>query len=83
MAAKIKRAFRAEGVADIVLEKHPAHFVFGIGQELVTIEQETDLVKLLFGPIDYRALGLFKEETVIKLEKVLPLPLWVWGWDSI
>ncbi|MFS4458418.1 GNAT family N-acetyltransferase [Bdellovibrio sp. HCB2-146] len=83
LAAKIKRAFRAEGVADIVLEKHPAHFVFGVGQELVTIEQETDLVKLLFGPIDYRALGLFKEETVVKLEKVLPLPLWVWGWDSI
>lgn len=83
LAAKIKRAFRAEGIADIMLEKHPEHYVFGIGQELVTIPQETDLVKLLFGPIDYRALGLFKEETVVKLEKVLPLPLWVWGWDSI
>ncbi|QDK36627.1 GNAT family N-acetyltransferase [Bdellovibrio sp. NC01] len=83
LAAKIKRAFRAEGVADIVLEKHPDNFVFGCGQDLYTINNETDMVRLLFGPVDYRALGIFKEETVQKFEKVLPLNLWVWGWDSI
>lgn len=83
LAAKIKRAFRAEGVADIVLEKHPHHFVFGIGQDLFTINNETDMVRLLFGPTDYRALGLFKEETIQKMEKILPLNLWIWGWDSI
>ncbi|MBO9668087.1 MAG: GNAT family N-acetyltransferase [Bdellovibrio sp.] len=83
LAGKIKRSFRAEGVADIVLEKHPNHYVFGIGQDLYTINHETDMVRLLFGPMDYRAIGIFKEETVQKLEKVLPLPLWVWGWDSI
>lgn len=83
LSAKIKRAFRAEGISDIVLEKHPAHFVFGIGQDLYTINQETDMVRLLFGPVDYRGLGIFKEETVQKLEKVLPLNLWIWGWDSI
>lgn len=83
LAAKIKRAFRAEGVADIVLEKHPDHFVFGIGQDLYTINKETDMVRLLFGPVDYRALDMFKAETTDKLEKILPLPLWIWGWDSI
>ncbi len=83
LAAKIKRAFRAEGVSDIVLEKHPQHFVFGIGQDLFTINNATDMVRLLFGPVDYRALGMFKEETIQKLEKVLPLNLWIWGWDSI
>nr|WP_295900407.1 GNAT family N-acetyltransferase [uncultured Bdellovibrio sp.] len=83
LSAKIKRAFRAEGVADIVLEKHPQHFVFGVGQDLFTINNETDMVRLLFGPVDYRALGMFKEETIQKLEKVLPLNLWIWGWDSI
>lgn len=83
LAAKIKRTFRAEGVPDIVLEKHPAHYVFGIGQDLYTINRETDMVRLLFGPVDYRAIDIFKEETVQKLEKVLPLDLWVWGWDSI
>ncbi len=83
LAGKIKRAFRAEGVADIVLEKHANHFVFGIGQDLFTINKETDMVRLLFGPADLRAIGLFKEETVQKLEKILPLNLWIWGWDSI
>jgi hypothetical protein len=83
LAAKIKRSFRAEGVADIVLEKHPAHFVFGVGTDLYTINKETDMVRLLFGPVDYRALGIFKDETVEKFEKILPLPLWIWGWDSI
>lgn len=83
LSAKIKRAFRAEGVADIVLEKHPEHFVFGIGQDLYTIKNETDMVRLLFGPVDYRALNMFKPETVEKFEKILPLNLWIWGWDSI
>lgn len=83
LAAKIKRAFRAEGISDIVLEKHPQHFLFGIGSDLFTINNETDMVRLLFGPMDYRAMGIFKEETIIKLKKILPLNLWIWGWDSI
>lgn len=83
LAAKIKRAFRAEGIADIVLEKHPQHFVFGVGADLFTMQNEGDMVRFLFGYVDYRDLGLFKEETVQKLEKILPLKMWVWGWDSI
>jgi predicted N-acetyltransferase YhbS len=83
LSAKIKRAFRAEGVADIVLEKHPDHYVFGVGGELFTLREESDLIRLLFGPLDYKTLGLFKEETCDKLEKILPLNMWIWGWDSI
>lgn len=83
LSAKIKRAFRAEGVADIVLERHPGYFVFGVGQDLYTINNESDMVRLLFGPVDFKALGIFKDETVQKLTKILPLDLWVWGWDSI
>lgn len=83
LAAKIKRAFRAEGLADIVLEKHPDHYVFGMGQELFTIREEMDLVRLIFGPIDYASLGLFSPENCERVGKILPLPLWVWGWDSI
>ncbi len=82
-AGKIKRAFRAEGIADIVLEKHPDYYLFGIGQDLFTLKNETDVVRLLFGPVDYKALGMFKDETCDKLSKVLPLNLWIWGWDSI
>jgi predicted acetyltransferase len=80
---KIKRAFRAEGVADIILDKQSQKFIFGVGHDLITIEQETDLVRLLFGPVKYDELSIFKPETIKKLEKVLPLNLWIWGWDSI
>jgi len=83
LSAKIKRTFRAEGVPDIVLEKHPEHYLFGVGSEIFTIQNETDMVRLLFGPVDYSSLGMFKPETVQKLEKILPLNLWIWGWDSI
>ena len=83
LAAKIKRAFRAEGVADIVLEKQGGQFLFGIGSEQFTIREEADLIRLLFGPLEYKSLGLFKDETCDKITKILPLPLWIWGWDSI
>lgn len=83
LAAKIKRSFRAEGVANIVLEKHPEHFVFGVGQDLFTIKNESDLIRLIFGPVDYRALNMFQENTIQSLEKIFPLKLWIWGWDSI
>lgn len=83
LAAKIKRAFRAEGVSDFVLEKHPSHFVFGIGQELFTLKTEQDMVKFLFGPVSYEELRIFTPTTIEKIKKVLPLKMWIWGWDSI
>lgn len=83
LAAKIKRAFRAEGVADFVLEKQGSHFVFGIGAEIFTLNNEQDMTKFLFGPVNYEDLQIFSPGALEKIKKVLPLNLWVWGWDSI
>lgn len=83
LAAKIKRGFRAEGVADIVLERQGDALLFGIGNELFTLQQEADIIRLLFGPVDIGALDMFSETARAKLGKVLPLPLWIWGWDSV
>ncbi len=83
LSAKIKRSFRAEGVSAIVLEKVNDHYTFGIGTEIFTVKEETDMVRLLFGPLDYKDLQIFREETCEKIKKILPLPLWIWGWDSI
>lgn len=83
LAAKIKRAFRAEGVADIVLEKRDGKFLFGCNEDLAVLDGETYLTHLLFGPLDLHELGVFKPETADKLSKILPLNFWVWGWDSI
>lgn len=83
LSAKIKRAFRAEGCSDIVLEKRNGLYIFGVGAEIVTVSAEADLTRLLFGPVDYKALDMFSDAALAKIEKVLPLPLWVWGWDSV
>ncbi|MFP5520114.1 MAG: GNAT family N-acetyltransferase [Bdellovibrionia bacterium] len=83
LAAKIKRAFRAEGVADFVLEKHPDHYVFGIGSEIFTLQNEQDMVRFLFGPVQYDSLQIFSAPALEKIQKVLPLKMWIWGWDSI
>jgi hypothetical protein len=83
LAGKIKRAFRAEGVSDIVLERSAAGLLFGVGEELFTLEREADVTRLLFGPVDISDLDMFSETARTKLSKVLPLPLWLWGWDSV
>lgn len=80
---KIKKAFRAEGLEKIVLEKRDGQILFGYDTDLYTINNESDLVKILFGPTLMSDLSFMKTETQAQLQKLLPLPLWVWGWDSI
>lgn len=83
MLTKVKKAFRAEGFENIVLEKQPDHIVFGFGNDLYTINNEADLTQLLFGPLQPKHLDFMKPETQQKFATLLPLPLWIWGWDSI
>ena len=80
---KVKKAFRSEGHDKIVLEKQGANYVFGFGTDLYTLEKEADLVQLLFGPLNINQFDFVSPETKSKLATLLPLPLWVWGWDSI
>lgn len=79
--AKVKRAARSLGISDLVLERRGPDFIFGIGTEIVVISDERALTQVLFGPLPI--IDLFSEKTWKTLEKVFPLPLWVWGWDSI
>lgn len=80
---KIKKAFRAEGVEKIVLEKQGAQYVFGIGTDLYTLENEADLIQLLFGPLEVASLTFVSQNVKDQLSQLLPMPLWIWGWDSI
>jgi predicted GNAT family N-acyltransferase len=81
--AKIKRAFRGEGISDFVLEKRGDGYLFGIGPDMLIVEREHDIIRLLFGPVDYSVLGFHHDVTIQKISKLLPLPFWVWGWDSV
>lgn len=83
LSQKIKKAFRHLGVSDIVLEKHDNYYLFGCGQDLCTVSSQAEMIQVLFGPAQLEDLNIFQKATLDKLNLVLPLPLWVWGWDSI
>lgn len=80
---KVKKAFRAEGFENVVFEKQNNSVVFGFGTDLFTLEKEADLMQLLFGPLKIESMEFISKEVQEKLSQLLPLPLWVWGWDSI
>lgn len=83
LAVKIKKMFLAEGFDQIVLEKKNGEIIFGHKNDLYTLKNETDFVKIVFGPTQIKDLGFVSNEAAQVLEKVFPLPLWVWGWDSV
>ncbi len=83
LAAKIKKMFLAEGISDFICEKKNSEIIYGLKNDLYTLKNENDFVKLVFGPTMIRDLKFMNSEVVKKLEKVFPLPLWIWGWDSI
>lgn len=83
LANKIKKAFRAVGISDFVLEKRDGHIHFGVASDLYTIQAEKDLVPLLFGPWDWQNQDIFNDKTAQILGQILPLSIWVWGWDSV
>jgi Acetyltransferase (GNAT) domain len=83
LATKIKKMFLTEGFDQITLEKKNDEIIFGHKTDLYTLKNEADFVKIVFGPTTIRELGFISVDTSQVLEKVFPLPLWVWGWDSV
>ena len=81
---KIKRFARSIGIDDFILELRPdGRFYIGCEEAVFTSESEHDVIKLLFGPSRPSELHHFDPRTIATLERVLPLQMWIWGWDSI
>jgi hypothetical protein len=78
---KVNKAAQAVGVKNFVMEKTSQGVLFGIGADTALITDKKDIVKLIFGP--FPEIPNLKSETIQQLEKVLPVHLWIWGWDSI
>lgn len=86
LAGKIKRAARTIGISDLILERRQGlagniETVFGVGKDLVVISDDKALIQVLFGP--FPMIDSFNEVTQSTINKLFPLPLWVWGWDSV
>lgn len=80
---KIKRHARGLGIDDLVLEKQGDKFYLGAKEGVFMTDSEQDIVKLIFGPMKASELHGFEPEVSAVLEKVFPISMWVWGWDSI
>jgi GNAT superfamily N-acetyltransferase len=79
--AKVLRAAKNIGIFNLVLEKKDDEYYLGVGTDVVQFPDEKDMIRVLFGPLP--EIPYLKAETLEVIERVLPLPLWLWGWDSI
>lgn len=73
---KIKRYARNQGITDFVLEKTETGFSIGQKNDILNISSVGELTRLLFGPVENNSL-------TPEFQKVLPVPMWIWGWDSV
>lgn len=77
---KIHRAAKTLGISDFILDKTPQGIQVGIGSETRTYADEKDFVQMALGPhCEFGGVPSTNE----KLSRLFPLPLWIWGWDSI
>jgi GNAT superfamily N-acetyltransferase len=82
--SKLRRYARQLGLEDFVIDSRQGVPHFGFGEkDIFRTDSSSDLVRLIFGPTRARDLHGFDESTALKLEKIFPIPFWVWGWDSV
>ena len=81
--SKIKRHARGLGVQDLVLDHQGGKYYIGAGPNVFMTDSERDVVRLIFGPQRPSEIHDFGPETAAVMERVLPISMWVWGWDSV
>lgn len=83
LAKKTQRIARRMGIQDFAIEMHGDSLYFGTSEGMYKTDSEIDMVHLFFGPMKPSEMFPFSEHAASKLNRVLPLPCWIWGWDSI
>lgn len=81
--AKIHRHARSLGFSDLVLDESNGRYRFGRGANIYSSDSQTDLLRLLFGPEAPSKMHAFDAATSELFDQILPLRLWIWGWDSV
>ncbi len=81
--SKVQRHARSLGIADLILEKKNGKFYFGRGLHVYSTDSEADILRLLFGPTPPSELHNFDQATADTFDRLLPIPMWIWGWDSV
>lgn len=80
---KLNRTARSYGHGAFEFKTNGSELTFGTPNVSYSAQNPTDILRLLLGPERPKDLQMFDETTSIVLDKLLPIPLWVWGWDSV
>lgn len=80
---KIQRHARSLGFQDLILEERDGKIYFGRGLQVYSTDAHADVLRLLFGPEKPSTIHKFDPATAEAFDRILPIPLWVWGWDSV
>ncbi|MBK9294305.1 MAG: hypothetical protein IPM57_07650 [Oligoflexia bacterium] len=81
---KIIRNAKLEwGIENFNLEYKDGFYYYGIGDAQFKTDQESDIIKIIFGPLKPSKLADHGKELNEILDRIFPIEMWVWGWDSI
>ena len=81
---KIIRQARSEyGISDLRMEYKDSIYYLGRQDSLFKTTSDADMVRLVFGPPKPEQLHSFDPKTLEILQKLLPIKMWIWGWDSV
>jgi hypothetical protein len=83
LCAKIKKAGRDLGIDDLIFERQGSHYYIGRPGHIFKTDSLVDLTKLIFGPWKPEEIHPFDREALAILNRIFPIQLWLWGWDSI
>ncbi|MCB0362313.1 MAG: GNAT family N-acetyltransferase [Bdellovibrionales bacterium] len=80
---KLCRYARQLGHDDLVFEFQDGTYFMGTPNNLFKTDSQSDIIKLVFGPLKATQIKGFDTSTNRLMERLFPLPFWIWGWDSI
>ncbi len=78
---KLTKAAYAQKAQAFQIQRRGSAIVLGLETSEIQFEDERSFLKFIFGP-QMDLSGLTPSE-IKMIEGILPLPLWIWGWDSI
>jgi hypothetical protein len=81
--SKIVRYSRAIGESKFILLEKDNEYIIGHKNNLFKTTSRQDVTQIIFGPHSNEVLNKFDLDTQNLIKKVLPLPMWFWGWDSV
>ena len=80
---KTNRYARALGANGVEISSHGGVHTFRADGDTFTSDSDTDLVRVIFGPSRASEIRGLNGPAAAALERVFPIPMWVWGWDSV